>query len=121
MSLKWNGDLALLEVRRVLGIGVGRAAERVAARVRAKIGTPYPPASQPGRPPHRRSGTLQQSVISVLDATDRARPVGYVQATAPHADHLERGTSRMAARPFLQPTLLEESGMVRKIISSFLS
>ena len=55
----------------------------------------YPPASEPGDPPHRRSGDLQASfrTLALMDRLEiRMKSYGKL---------LEEGTSRMAARPFI--------------------
>lgn len=67
--------------------------------------TPYPPASSPGEFPHRRTGALQQSIrVGVIDARRRA-VTGQFGSDLDYATYLELGTSRMAPRPFLRPTI----------------
>jgi hypothetical protein len=61
------------------------------------LGTPGPPSSRPGTPPHRRSGQLQRAAAVKVNPTK-----GTIQLlnTAPHAPYLRDGTARMAPRPY---------------------
>ena len=61
-------------------------------------------ASAPGEPPLSRSGALSASISVEKDPHSSAR---HVVATSPHARYLEFGTTSMAPRPFLQPSLDE--------------
>lgn len=57
--------------------------------------------SRPGEPPNADTRQLDRSVIAVQTGELQAE----VRVEAPHALPLELGTSRMAARPFLQPAV----------------
>lgn len=79
------------------------------ARLRASGGRGprfiYEP-SQPGEPPRKRTGTLLKSVASLTE--DRGDEIAArVGSNVPYARHLEYGTRRMAARPWLRPGLAE--------------
>ncbi len=70
--------------------------------LRQSISTKYPPASSPGNPPHRRTGKLHASAST--DTNERGQTViTTVGTNAPYAGFLEEGTSRMAARPHIDP------------------
>ena len=56
----------------------------------------FPPASDPGEVPHRRTGQLATSWEVVQTATG----VG-IRSRVPYAGYLERGTAQMDARPFV--------------------
>ena len=61
-------------------------------------------ASAPGQPPATDQGQLVRSItMSVEDREGEV--VGLIKASAPYAAHLEFGTSKMAARPYMQPGL----------------
>lgn len=57
--------------------------------------------SRPGEPPNADTRQLDRSIIAVKTGELEAQ----VQVNAPHASYQEFGTSRMAARPFLQPAV----------------
>lgn len=64
--------------------------------------------SSPGNAPFVQSGTLRDAIYQAYadDESGDARSVYRVswnKRKAPHGGLLERGTSRMAARPFLRP------------------
>jgi HK97 gp10 family phage protein len=73
-----------------------------------KSGREYPRrrrASAPGEPPARQTGTLQASITEPQVRKSGNAIVGEMRITAPYAVFLERGTSRMAPRPFAQPAV----------------
>lgn len=59
-------------------------------------------ASAPGEPPAIRSGELLRSIGQPQFP---APNVGQLRIGAPHAALLERGTAKMAARPFIRPAI----------------
>lgn len=76
------------------------------------IDTPYPPASKPGDPPHKRTGWLHDTVQVVEDGSGnlklRALKYGY---------YLESGTRKMKARPFFKPVILDNRAKWEKRIN----
>lgn len=78
--------------------------------LRAVIDTPYPPASRPGKPPHKRTGYLQSH--AVVKGTPVA-PGGFARIVirAPEYGmfYLEQGTKRMAPRPWIKPTIFDKA------------
>ena len=75
--------------------------------IKETIGTPYPPASTPGQPPHRRTGNLHDNLRITADTTG----AGALNVwTVPYGPFLEGGTSKMAPRPFVGPFLLGRRG-----------
>lgn len=81
--------------------------------VRANISTPYPPASRPGEPPHRRRGRLRSSMRATVfvDSNDVVLQAG---SDLKYSTFLEVGTSRMAARPYLRPAQRRTVGALNK-------
>lgn len=59
----------------------------------------YHEPSKPGEPPNNDLGDLANSIATIQ--TDKLKVE--VEATAPHAVHLEFGTSKMEQRPYLEP------------------
>lgn len=68
--------------------------------IKFAVGDAYPPASEPGQFPHRRSGRLQSSFVYKVEKL----PAGWealFASTCPYFKFLEHGTTRMAARPVI--------------------
>lgn len=65
--------------------------------------------SQPGRPPAVDTGRLRASITHDM-GSDSAGLVARVGTDVTYGRHLELGTSRMAARPFLRPALHAAGG-----------
>ena len=65
----------------------------------SRIDDPAPPASSPGQPPHRDSGYLyDETSVRAKGSTIKVR-------TPQYGIWLEGGTRKMAARPFIRPTI----------------
>lgn len=52
------------QLRRLIDARIGSAVRELRDVCRASVGTPYPPASEPFTPPHRRSGGLQRAIFA---------------------------------------------------------
>lgn len=65
--------------------------------------TRYLSPSAPGEPPRKRSGFLQRSVTYEIDVEGLTSRVG-PSVNATYGVHLELGTARMQARPWLLST-----------------
>jgi hypothetical protein len=113
-NLIWRSDRIMGRVNATM-IARGRVAAAAGERqVKARIADPFPPASRPGQPPKRRTGALQRSVLGTVRLLTRRIRVT-LSAAAPHAIYLQRGTSRMARRPFLG--LPEDARLIVDILS----
>lgn len=99
VNLRWNSDRVVTRARGVLLARAQVAAPALEAQVKARLGTPFPPASAPGQPPHRRTGALQRGVHATARLLNNRVRVS-LTVLASYARFLQRGTSRMLARPF---------------------
>ena len=59
-------------------------------------------ASSAGNPPNTDTGYLANNIYLVIETDGLAADV---ESRADYSEHLEFGTSKMRARPFLQPAL----------------
>jgi len=66
--------------------------------------------SRPGEPPKKVSGDLR---ISIKKEFDRAAMAVQIGTRLPYGKHLELGTRKMAARPWLRPTLVNHQAEIR--------
>lgn len=73
-------------------------------------------ASAPGEAPANLSGQLKNSLGSNISGSDRME-FGY-KDSAEHGKFLEEGTSRMAARPNIEPTVRNNERNAQVMISS---
>lgn len=62
--------------------------------------------SRPGEPPRKRTGTLQKSIAHEIESDNR-NVVARVGTNVDYGRHLEFGTRKMAARPYLRASLGE--------------
>lgn len=69
--------------------------------------------SAPGEPPNADTHLLDRSIQTVLVVPLRVQVI----ADAPYAVALERGTAKMAPRPFMQPALNAKRGEVVALVT----
>lgn len=82
------------------------------------VSVPYPPASQPGEPPHLRTGTGRDSIVARPDPTQANTSRLVVLPQGWYMVLLEQGTERIAARPWLVPTLVQYHGDIYNVGSA---
>lgn len=73
-------------------------------------------ASRPGEPPRKRTGTLQKSIAHEVHA-DGSSVVARIGTNVAYGRHLEFGTRRMSARPYLRPSLSEYLPSFNRVVS----
>lgn len=73
--------------------------------------------SKPGEPPNRDTGDLDRNIETVQVAPLRVE----VSSNSAHAVHLEVGTSKMAARPYMQPAARRNKDEVTKLVRDAVS
>jgi hypothetical protein len=105
VTVHWRGDEVLADIEAAVAEGMELAGKVLATSTQRKVSTPYPPASRPGQPPHRRSGGLAGAVGHRVTRSGRnvTLDVGVPDSSSVgrQARALQKGTGRMAARPFL--------------------
>jgi hypothetical protein len=101
----WNGPQILSTVEAAAVRAMETAGAALATSTKARVSTPYPPASAPGEAPHLRSGGLHDAIGSQVTRGGRTvtLKVGVPadSAVLAQARALASGTGRMAARPFM--------------------
>jgi HK97 gp10 family phage protein len=78
-------------------------------------------ASAPGEAPATDTGGLIGSIVADAEIVSPTEVVGYVEARSEHAVHLEYGTRKMAARPFLNPARERNEQRVQGFIRAALT
>lgn len=71
-------------------------------------------ASAAGQPPATDTGFLVNNIVITMDLADKGLSVN-VESRADYSSFLEFGTSKMAARPFMQPALEENKPKIRRL------
>ena len=82
--------------------------------IKKPINKPHPPASKPGRPPHRRSGNLHDNT----EVLRKGRSI-FVR-TPDYGIFLDGGTSKMAARPFIRVRIHDQKPRWTKRINELI-
>jgi hypothetical protein len=100
------------EVRKATNWMLRLVLKAIVMEIRRVLSITYPPASRPGESPHRRTGTLRDSVASRLDATES---IGWVSVDTPYASMLEDGTRKMKPRPYAMKSVNRVMSWVGKL------
>jgi len=101
VSFEWNGDAIGEAVRGAVNAAVTTAAASFAdtAARSLPVDRGFGVRSKPGDPPNNQTGNLRNS-IGFTKATDQKAWFG---TNVMYGRHLEFGTVRMAARPWIRP------------------
>lgn len=133
MAVKFNSNLSnvLRAFERECGTKLTAAGHAGRGKVLEKLSGPrsgatYPvpgtsrdyTASAPGEAPAQRTGRLRQSYEVSQVTHEAGRQKIEVGSRLAYAVMLERGTSRMAPRPHLEPAMREAESEIRQIFSS---
>lgn len=99
---------------------------RVVAQTRDLIDEPWPPASEPLTPPHRRTGNLRDGVSGSVNVFEVEGVVLTIVSARAGGDErvpfwLEFGTRKMAARPYMRPMMDQIRAAGLSTIAAFLS
>jgi HK97 gp10 family phage protein len=94
---------------------VGLAAATLDKAIQAKLKIGGPPRSKPGEHPHSDKGGLRQSYKPTTIRTQNVIR-GTVASNLEYAPYLEYGTSKMAPRPLLRPTMAEKQDEIIAIL-----
>jgi hypothetical protein len=114
-TLKWTGDNIVSQTRDAIREGMKDAAELIVAQVREMISEPFPPPSQPGTPPHLRTGTLL-AAIDYWELPKELEVLIGANVTAEYWSHLEYGTVKMDPRPFVSVAVAVYTPIIPQLI-----
>jgi HK97 gp10 family phage protein len=101
-NVKFSTGRIVSKNRRARAQALRETAKDMTAMFNKKLSKPYPPASQPGQAPHRRTGRLQQTTKAVY------RDGAIVIRTTQYGIYLDGGTSKMEPRPFIRKNIHEQ-------------
>jgi len=95
--------------------GLAVAGKLLVTRIQMLISKPYPPASNPGNPPARRTGNLRSGYKAKVVKGQLSLAVQ--NDTADYWKFLEFGTSKMRPRPHVRPSMRAVRDELPKIIA----
>lgn len=116
MALVWYGEQVKARLRQEMADRIEVACQIVEGEAKSLIKDAYPPASEPGEPPHSRR--FNQGLLgSVFHQVDPKRLRGIIGTNMIHGLFLEIGTLTMAARPWLSRALNNMLSRVTAILT----
>ena len=63
----------LPQIRKMVDVAIGETVRELRNEIKQDVSIPYPPASKPGRPPHKRSGGIAKAIFA-----ERVRQMDWV-------------------------------------------
>lgn len=108
--LVWNHAKTLVNKE---GTGRGAGGRTSTGRFKARRLVYGANPSRPGEPPHKQRGRLLASIAWEVEGL-----VGRVGSNLSYARHLELGTRRLAARPWLRRALAEKTPEILAIMKA---
>lgn len=87
------------QISAIVTAGLEAAGQDVVSVIQYEINEAYPPASEPGTPPHLRTGVLQAGIRSQVDEFHDGITLSLI-SDAFYSKFLRDGTSKMSARDF---------------------
>lgn len=113
----WNGDFIKERLRIECTQRIATAAAQLQDAAKQNIGIQGPPRSTAGNFPHRDTGNLQENVVAIHGET-ASQVFASVGTSVPYGPHLEFGTEKMAARPWLKRTTEEQRTSVVETLTA---
>ncbi len=103
----------LAKLEQILNDRLEKAENFLTHHIENKISIQGPPRSLPGNPPHKDTGKLHKDVLGFVKPPFKAQII----VTLPYAPMLEYGTSKMAPRPFMRPSIDECKADIIRIMT----
>lgn len=117
-SIEWKGDQFLERHRVALESTMNQLGDRIVVELHESVNTPYPPSSEEGTPPHRRTGLLATGIRQNTEASEGGVTTDIISdrigGLVPV--YLEFGTSKMAERPYMTPMMIEWTGRILDVV-----
>lgn len=108
----WNGPAFQQHLQQQMEKALRAGGETLRDEIHDSVSVLGPPRSSPAHPPHVDHGDLMSSIVTAFSAAGSYTFIQRTGSTDPKAIFLERGTTRMAARPFIVPTLLRSRTII---------
>lgn len=114
-KVNWHGEKLKREIQAKCLKNMSTACLFLEKEIKESLSGPSP--SAPGEPPGVITGELRRSITHEIEKKPTG-VIGRVGSNKEYAIHLELGTSKMAARPFLRPKLEENKKNIAKTLTS---
>ena len=111
-NMKWHGNRFLNELKDHEAKQLTKAAIFLQNQIKKELGNRA--VSAPGEYPGLRSSDLRKSITHEVDTPKLIARVG---SGLVYSRYLEKGTNRMAARPFLERTLEANRSTINRILT----
>lgn len=105
-----NVGAVMAQIDKALEPGLVRCTRYMVNYAKVLVSEPYPPSSDPGHPPHKRSGRLQAGIrAEKLSIKKRLVVSEAYRKQFSYAWALTRGTpfAGMRPRPYMEPTIMD--------------
>ena len=116
---RWRGSEITEAIEREMRKRLFLIGVRVSSHARKLVSTSTRAngPSLPGEPPHADTGRMRNSVTHDVTRDAEGHLVARVGSNVEYAPHLELGTSKMEARPFLLRSIEDQRDKIKEIIS----
>ena len=120
-KITWREKPFKIAITSTLDKRIASAMILLRSELKRVLSTPYPPASRPGHPPHKRTGKLRKSVQYRKDRKKNTYEIGAFK-DAEYGWYLEKGVRnedgswKIAPRPWLVKTMLRMKRQMALII-----
>lgn len=116
VKITWRGGQLTRHLKKMIKPRLQRVGSELRNHVVRKVSegkTRIDGPSKPGEPPHIDTGGLRKSIFWELLEDGLSVRVG---TTVDYGLFLEEGTSKMAPRPYLRPSLIEMQARIKAIL-----
>ena len=114
----WRGDKFAKVTGAIMTKRLDKAGAMLQEAIKRNLSQQYPPASKPGQFPARRTGRLQRSIKRRFVGGKTIRIGTINREDAFYAVDLELGSSTVAARPFIRPSVYHNADRVQNIMGA---
>lgn len=114
VRITWRGPQLTAQLKAAVQEALDESIQRVVAEAKELVSEPYPPASSPGNPPHKRTGRGQEA-IGWTSLPRKLEAYLTVALEGFHMVFLDLGTRHIAPRPWVRPAFQRSQKAARDV------